>query len=104
MLLPLLLANLLGSQRGLGPEHFWMTDPQLVIALTEAIEKGRFWSHRYVSILGPALQKPVALCAPLGAPLGELVQPLLHKVRLDECALLRGGLYTGKRAVPQDGA
>lgn len=99
----LLLATLLGAQRGLGPEHFWMAEPQLVIALTEAIEKGCFWSHRYVSVLGSALQKPVALRVPLGAPLGDMVRPLLRQVRLDDCALLRGGLYSGKRAVPQEG-
>ena len=99
----LLLANLLGSQRGLGPDHFWVVDPQLVVALTEAIEKGCFWSHRYVSLIGPALQKPVALRVPLGAPLGELARPLLGDTRLEDCALLRGGLYTGKRAVPQEG-
>lgn len=99
----LLLANLLGSQRRLGPDHFWMTDPQWVIALTEAIEKGQHWSHRYISLVGPALQKPTVVCAPLGAPLGELVRPFLRNDAPQTCAYFRGGLYSGKQASAEEG-
>ncbi len=99
----LLLANLLGSRRGLGPDHFWMVEPQWVVALTGAVEKKQFWSHRYVSLVGPALKKPAVVNAPLGAPLGELVAGLLGDTPMEQCAFIRGGLYSGKRAVPQEG-
>ncbi len=100
---PLLLATLLGRERGLGPDHFWVVDPQTVIALTSAIEKKQFWSHRYVAIAGPAVRRPVILNARVGAPVGALARPYLRDDVAGNPAYIRGGLYSGKRAVPEEG-
>lgn len=100
---PLLLSTLLGQEHDWGPDHFWVLDPQAVIALWRAFDNGDCWHARTVAIAGPAVEKPVLVEAPLGTPLLELVKDHVGGRDLETCCILRGGLYLGQRADKDDG-
>ncbi len=99
----LLLSTLLGQAHNWGPDHFWVLDPQVVIALWRAFASGRSWHTRIVAVSGPAVETPVLVEAPLGTPLQELVKDRVGGRDLEACCVLRGGLYLGQRADKDDG-
>jgi Na+-transporting NADH:ubiquinone oxidoreductase subunit A len=100
---PLLLSTLLGQAHDWGPDHFWVLDPQAVIALWRAFDSGQAWHSRTVAVSGPAVEAPALVEAPLGTPLLELVKDHVGGVDVDTCCILRGGLYLGQRADKNDG-
>jgi len=100
---PLLLSTLLGQAHDWGPDHFWVLDPQAVIALWRAFDSGQAWDMRTIAISGPAVETPALVEAPLGTPLLELVKDRVGGRDPEACCILRGGLYLGQRADKGDG-
>jgi len=100
---PLLLATCLGRPRDLPPGLMWFVHPQTVMALHRAFRNGQRWGTRQVAVYGQGREEGLVVEARLGTPLGELAARAIPDLELDDACLLRGGLYTGERAAPEEG-
>ncbi|MHC4873408.1 MAG: 4Fe-4S dicluster domain-containing protein [Planctomycetota bacterium] len=99
---PLLLCTTLGRHRNIGPESMWVVDPQLVLALTRAFKEGHFWGTRQITVSGPAIEKSIRVKVPVGTSVRSILEGRTGKYSLEQCAVLRGGLYTGERIGPEE--
>jgi Na+-transporting NADH:ubiquinone oxidoreductase subunit A len=99
---PLFLCSTLGRHRNIGPESMWVVDPQLILALSHAFKNGKFWGTRQVTVSGPAIEKSIRVKVPVGTSVRTILDGRTGEYSLDQCAILRGGLYTGERICPDE--
>ncbi len=77
----------------LKPETVWTLDAQAVLGAEQALNHGRPYVTRVVSVSGPAAGQPVHYRLPTGYPLSSLVE---QDAEHQEVRIIDGGVLTGR--------